>query len=49
MGGVSLGLEQLLAVDSDAAALDFLVDNGAEAAFQAGMSFTSQRLILVIA
>jgi hypothetical protein len=36
VGGVSLGLEQLLAVDSDAAALDFLVDNGAEAAFQAG-------------
>jgi hypothetical protein len=36
VGGVSLGLEQLLAVDSDAAALDFLIDNGAEAAFQAG-------------
>ncbi|WP_256079858.1 hypothetical protein [Massilia sp. YIM B04103] len=36
VGGVSLGLEQLLAVDSDQAALDFLVDNGAEAAFQAG-------------
>ncbi|WBS04296.1 hypothetical protein OU994_08465 [Pseudoduganella sp. SL102] len=36
VGGVSLGLEQLLAVDSDEAALDFLVDNGAEAAFQAG-------------
>jgi hypothetical protein len=36
VGGVSLGLEELLAVDSDAAALDFLVDNGAEAAFQAG-------------
>lgn len=36
VGGVSLGLEQLLSVDSDAAALDFLVDNGAEAAFQAG-------------
>ncbi|GGY07461.1 hypothetical protein GJV26_07165 [Massilia dura] len=36
VGGVSLGLEELLAVDSDEAALDFLVDNGAEAAFQAG-------------
>lgn len=36
VGGVSLGLEQVLGVDSDAAALDFLVDNGAEAAFQAG-------------
>lgn len=36
VGGVSLGLEELLAVDSDAAALDFLVENGAEAAFQAG-------------
>ncbi|UGQ47465.1 DUF6178 family protein [Massilia endophytica] len=36
VGGVSLGLEHLLAVDSDQAALDFLVDNGAEAAFQAG-------------
>ncbi|TWI65347.1 hypothetical protein IP91_02755 [Pseudoduganella lurida] len=35
-GGVSLGLEQLMTVDSDAAALDFLVDHGAEAAFQAG-------------
>lgn len=36
VGGVSLGLEQVLSVDSDAAALDFLIDNGAEAAFQAG-------------
>jgi len=36
VGGVSLGLEQVLSVDSDQAALDFLVDNGAEAAFQAG-------------
>jgi hypothetical protein len=36
VGGVSLGLEHLLTVDSDQAALDFLVDNGAEAAFQAG-------------
>ena len=36
VGGVSLGLEQLLAVDSDQAALDFLVEQGPEAAFQAG-------------
>ena len=36
VGGVSLGLEQLLAVDSDQAALDFLVEHGPEAAFQAG-------------
>jgi hypothetical protein len=36
VGGVSLGLETVLTVDSDEAALDFLVDNGAEAAFQAG-------------
>jgi hypothetical protein len=36
VGGVSLGLELLLTVDSDSAALDFLVDHGAEAAFQAG-------------
>jgi hypothetical protein len=36
VGGVSLGLELLLPVDSDSAALDFLVEHGAEAAFQAG-------------
>lgn len=36
VGCVSLGLEHLLAVDSDELALDILVDNGAEAAFQAG-------------
>jgi len=36
VGGVSLGLESVPGVDSDEAALDFLVDNGAEAAFQAG-------------
>jgi hypothetical protein len=36
VGGVSLGLEQLLVGDSDQAALDFLIDNGPEAAFQAG-------------
>jgi hypothetical protein len=36
VGGVSLGLESVLAVDSDEAALDFLIEEGAEAAFQAG-------------
>ena len=36
VGGVSLGLESLLTLDSDEQALDYLVDNGAEAAFQAG-------------
>ncbi|MES2257337.1 MAG: hypothetical protein V4724_02405 [Pseudomonadota bacterium] len=36
VGGVSLGLEQVLGADSDEAALDFLIENGAEAAFQAG-------------
>ena len=36
VGCVSMGLEHLLAVDSDELALDILVDNGAEAAFQAG-------------
>jgi hypothetical protein len=36
VGGVSLGLEQVLAVDSDQAALDFLIEEGPEAAFQAG-------------
>lgn len=36
VGGVSLGLEQLLTVDSDELALDFLAEQGAELAFQAG-------------
>jgi hypothetical protein len=36
VGGVSLGLENVLTMDSDEQALDYLVDNGAEAAFQAG-------------
>ncbi|WEF30636.1 hypothetical protein [Pseudoduganella chitinolytica] len=36
VGGVSLGLENVLTLDSDAQALDYLVDNGAEAAFQVG-------------
>ena len=36
VGGVSLGLEHLLAHDGDDAALDFLIEHGAEHAFQAG-------------
>ncbi|WP_342120615.1 hypothetical protein [Pseudoduganella sp. OTU4001] len=36
VGGVSLGLEQVLTVDSDELALDYLVEQGAELAFQAG-------------
>lgn len=36
VGGVSLGLENVLTMDSDEQALDYLVDNGAEAAFQVG-------------
>ena len=36
VGGVSLGLDQLLAHDGDEAALDFLIEHGAEHAFQAG-------------
>ncbi|HZV64029.1 MAG TPA: DUF6178 family protein [Telluria sp.] len=36
VGGVSLGLEHLLAHEGDEAALDFLIEHGAEHAFQAG-------------
>ncbi|MGK5031377.1 hypothetical protein [Janthinobacterium sp. MDT1-19] len=36
VGGVSLGLEQALAHEGDQAALDFLVEHGAEHAFQVG-------------
>ncbi|HJU99423.1 MAG TPA: hypothetical protein VJ752_02625 [Burkholderiaceae bacterium] len=36
VGGVSLGLESVLLNGSDEAALDFLVEHGAEHAFQAG-------------
>lgn len=36
VGGVSLGLEHLLGDESDEAALDYLVENGAEQVFQAG-------------
>lgn len=36
VGGVSLGLEQAVTHDGDQAALDFLVEHGAEHAFQVG-------------
>lgn len=36
VGGVSLGLEHLLTHEGDEAALDFLIEHGAEHAFQAG-------------
>jgi len=36
VGGVSLGLEHAVGDESDEAALDYLVENGAEQAFQAG-------------
>jgi hypothetical protein len=36
VGGVSLGLEHALAHEGDDAALDFLIEHGAEHAFQAG-------------
>ncbi|MES2299639.1 MAG: DUF6178 family protein [Pseudomonadota bacterium] len=36
VGGVSLGLEHLLMHEGDEAALDFLIEHGAEHAFQAG-------------
>ena len=36
VGGVSLGLEEALTHEGDQAALDFLVEHGAEHAFQAG-------------
>jgi hypothetical protein len=36
VGGVSLGLEHALQHESDEAALDFLIEHGAEHAFQAG-------------
>lgn len=36
VGGVSLGLDSVLLGESDQAALDFLVEHGAEHAFQAG-------------
>jgi hypothetical protein len=36
VGGVSLGLDHVLMGDGDEAALDFLIENGAEQAFQAG-------------
>ena len=36
VGGVSLGLEQAVTHEGDQAALDFLVEHGAEHAFQVG-------------
>ena len=36
VGGVSLGLDHLMMTEGDEAALDFLIDEGAEHAFQAG-------------
>lgn len=36
VGGVSLGLDSVLMNDGDEAALEFLIEHGAEAAFQAG-------------
>lgn len=36
IGGVSLGLEQAVQGEDDMAALDYLIENGAEQAFQAG-------------
>lgn len=41
-GCVSLGLEDLLTTDSDDAALDFLIENGAEQAFKRGYSMIKE-------
>jgi hypothetical protein len=42
IGGVSLGLEHLLMHDGDEAALDFLVEHGAEHVFQAGFRLVKE-------
>ncbi|MCX7292603.1 hypothetical protein [Janthinobacterium sp.] len=42
VGGVSLGLEQAVAHDGDQAALDFLVEHGAEHAFQVGFRLVKE-------
>jgi hypothetical protein len=42
VGGVSLGLEHLLSHDGDEAALDFLIEHGAEHAFQAGFRLVKE-------
>jgi hypothetical protein len=42
VGGVSLGLEHLLMHDGDEAALDFLVEHGAEHVFQAGFRLVKE-------
>ena len=46
VGGVSLGLEHLVPHDSDQAALDFLVEHGAEHAFQAGFRLVRELSLL---
>ncbi|MDB5959602.1 MAG: hypothetical protein JWP59_896 [Massilia sp.] len=42
IGGVSLGLEHALEHDGDEAALDFLIEHGAEHAFQAGFRLVKE-------
>ena len=42
VGGVSLGLEHLLTHEGDEAALDFLIEHGAEHAFQAGFKLVRE-------
>jgi hypothetical protein len=42
IGGVSLGLEHMVPDDDDAAALDYLIENGAELAFQAGFKLVRE-------
>jgi len=46
VGGVSLGLEHTVPHDSDQAALDFLVEHGAEHAFQAGFRLVRELSLL---
>jgi hypothetical protein len=42
VGGVSLGLEHMLKVDSDEAALDILINEGAELVFQSGFRLVKE-------
>ena len=42
VGGVSLGLDHALGPEDDLAALDFLIDNGAENAFQIGFRMVKE-------
>jgi hypothetical protein len=46
VGGVSLGLEHLLMHDGDEASLDFLIEHGAEHAFQAGFRLVRDLALL---